>query len=147
MAAAFCCAVLKARPLEYIMKESLAHIPINSYESGANELCAYLLGIQVLRLNWIYKTASHAKTSPQQKNIYHKFIESPFPNDPATSYADWFIKLVKEVPVKGGSVNYFDYEDPHFDERRLFFIPHMYFLIENYSYQFYRAEIAENERP
>jgi hypothetical protein len=138
IAAAFCGAVLKALPLELIRGESIPIISINPYENRANELCAYLMGIQVLQDVWVDKSFDAGRPA-QERLIYNHVIQAPVSRESAVTYADWFIELIKP----DSTINYLDYDSPHFDIRRMFFISHLYFLIERFSYQYYRVEIAE----
>ena len=58
------------------------------------------------------------------------------PETGSDNYIHWFIKLVVD-----GVEKYFDYDDDKFDDKLIFFIAHIYFLIDDFSYQFYRAEL------
>jgi hypothetical protein len=137
LATAYCSAVLKALPLEFVQVESLSTIPVNSYENSANELCAYLMGLQVLQDVWVDKFLDTSRPA-QERLIYNHTIQPPVSGKSTAIYVDWFTKLIKP----DGAINPIDYDSPHFDIQQLFFISHLYFLIERFSYQYYRAEIA-----
>jgi hypothetical protein len=121
IATALCCAVLKAGPIVFKKKSDTPQTPT---EESANELSAFLLGLQAIQNDWNAK--------PKGKTVSNKKIEGPKPTDLDTTYQDWFVKLFKE-----GAFAHFDYEDKLFEETLLFFISHIYFLIESYSFQYY----------
>jgi hypothetical protein len=138
--AALCCATLKAWLLEPVSVSP----PVldNPYVNNANELCAYLMGIQMMQDVWMSR-AINTGLPQQEMQIYNNKITVPSLHSSVNAtYVDWFMKLLKKDLVKGVPVNYFDYEDPRFDIKRVFFLSHIYYLIECYSYQYYRAEIA-----
>jgi len=43
--------------------------------------------------------------------------------------------------VVDGVENYIDFDNDKFEDKLIFFIAHIYFLIEDYSYQFYKADL------
>ena len=53
-------------------------------------------------------------------------------------YHEWFVKLVTD-----GIEKYFDIDDGRYEEKLIFFIAHIYFTIEKYSYQYHRANLYE----
>jgi hypothetical protein len=130
IAAAFCCSVIKARPINYVMDKS--GVASNPYEQSANELCAYLFGLQVIQNFWSDKVNENIPAD--EKDIYSKPIRTPEPNDPDTTYQDWVTKLLKK-----GAAEHFDYEHPLFGEKLIFFIAHLYFMIESFSFRYYKA--------
>jgi len=124
LAAIFCCSVLKARPISCLGGTQL--------EQSANGACAYLFGLLVIQNFWDYKNKE--TVTPEEKAIYGQPIQVPIPNDSETTYQDWFVKLlIKE------SFKHFDYESPSFGNKLIFTLSHIYFLIDNFSYQYYRA--------
>ena len=38
---------------------------------------------------------------------------------------------------------YFDFQNQKYEEKLIFFIAHIYFMIENYSFQLYKAKLYE----
>jgi len=129
IAAAFCCSVLKARPINYVSDNS--GIALTQIEKTANEQCAFLLGLQVVQNFWDIK--SKENISAEDKEIYNKPIMTPKPNNNNTAYNDWFVALLNENAFK-----HLDYDNSKFGDTLLFFIAHIYFLIESYSYQYYK---------
>jgi hypothetical protein len=129
IAAALCCSVLKVRPI--ILKTGKSNPPLTPIEESANELYAYLGGLQAVQNYW-NAMQKEKNISNKHKTVYRQIIEGPKPDDPKITYQDWFAKLFKE-----GAFKHFDYEDKLFEETLLFFISHIYFLIESYSFQYY----------
>jgi hypothetical protein len=134
IAAAFFCSFLKAKPLAYIPDGS--GIPPTYMELRANEHGAFLFGLQVVQDFWADKFFE--SVSPDDKEIYRNSIVFPQPTD-GEDYIHWFIKLVTD-----GIDRYFDYQADKFQERFIFFISHIYFMLESYSYQYYKAKLHEN---
>jgi hypothetical protein len=134
IAGAFFCSFLKAKPLAYIPDGS--GIPPTYMELRANEHGAFLFGLQVVQDFWADKF--HDSVSPDDKEIYRKAITFPQTTD-TDHYIHWFVKLVTD-----GVDRYFDYQSDKFQERFIFFISHIYFMLESYSYQYYKAKLHEN---
>jgi hypothetical protein len=132
IAAAFFCSFLKARPINYT--PASAHPP-NGFELMANEHGAFLFGLQVVQDFWAdrYFDCKH----PEEKEIYKEIIR--FPETGSDHYIHWFIKLATD-----GIENYFDFQNEKYEEKLIFFIAHIYFMIESYSFQFYRAKLYES---
>jgi hypothetical protein len=128
IAAAFCCSVLKAQPINFEYDKS--GTPLSAVEESANELCAFLLGLQVIQDFW--SARCNENIPDEEKEIYSKPIRTPQPNDSDTTYTDRFVRLLKEEAFK-----HFDYEHRLFGKTLIFFISHIYFMIESYSYQYY----------
>jgi hypothetical protein len=130
IAAALCCSVLKVKPITF-KDDGPARFPM---EESANELCAYLLGLQAVQNYWNTMREGE-KTPAEEKMIYNHIIEGATPEDSGTTYQDWFAKLVKKEAFQ-----YFDYGNPDlFEVELIFFISHIYFLIERHSYQYYKG--------
>jgi hypothetical protein len=129
IAAVFCCSVLKARPINFEYDKSDA--PLTPIEASANELCAFLLGLQVIQDFW--SARCNEDIPAEEKEIYSNPIRLPQPNDPETAYPDWFVKLVKPEAFR-----HFDYENRQFGKTLIFFISHIYFMIERYSFEYYK---------
>jgi len=131
IAAALCCSVIKAKPISFIANDS-DDAPTNM-EKTANEFCAFLLGLQVIQNFWSFKC--YEDISAEDMEIYNKPIKLPPTNDDDTTYIEWFIKL-----ISGGTFGHFDYENNLFGGTLIFYIAHIYFLIEGYSYQYYKGK-------
>ncbi|MDR1390529.1 MAG: hypothetical protein LBJ31_11210 [Treponema sp.] len=134
IAGAFFCSFLKAKPLSYIPDGS--GIPPTYMELKGNEHGAFLFGLQVVQDFWIDKF--HNSVSPIDKEIYRNAINFPQTTDD-DHYIHWFVKLVTD-----GVDRYFDYQAEKFQERFIFFVSHIYFMLENYSYQYHKAKLHEN---
>jgi hypothetical protein len=134
IASAFFCSFLKAKPLSYIPDSS--GVPPTYMELKANEHGAFLFGLQVVQDFWADKF--HSSVSPEDKEIYRQVIIFPQTTD-ADHYVHWFIKLVTD-----GVDRYFDYQAEKFQERFIFFISHIYFMLESFSYQYYKAKLHES---
>jgi len=129
IAAAFCYSVIKARPIDYVTDDS--GVSPTDMEKAANEHCAFLFGMQVIQNFWSIKAKENIPV--EDKEIYNNPIKLPQPNDTTTTYNDWFIKLLNKEAFK-----HFDYGNNKFGGTLIFFIAHIYFLIESYSYQYYK---------
>jgi hypothetical protein len=127
IAAALCCAVLKVKPIK------LAPNCTNpsSEDKLANGQCAFMLGMQVIQDCWSAK--KDESTHDWEKKIYSQKIRLPEPND---EYSEIFARLFKEEET----FDHFDL-DKHrkFEKRLIFLISHTYFMIEKYSYQYYKG--------
>jgi hypothetical protein len=132
IAAAFFCSFLKARPLTYEPDNS--DIPPSGMELRANEHAAFLFGLQIVQDFWADKYIDC--DSAEEKEIYKNVIK--IPETSSDNYIHWFMKLIID-----GVEKYFDYQNEKFEEKLIFFIAHIYFLLEDFSYQFYRAKLYE----
>jgi len=134
IAAAFFCSFLKAKPLSYIPDSS--GIPPGYMEQNANVHGAFLFGLQVVQDFWADKFFENG--SAEDKEIYRKKIIFPKTTD-NDHYIHWFVKLIAD-----GIDQYFDYKTEKFQEGFIFFISHIYFMAESYSYQYYKAKLHES---
>jgi len=132
IAAAFFCSFLKARPFSFIPGQS--HVPPNYTEQRANEQGAFLFGLQVVQDFWADKFTE--SVSANDKEIYQKPIHLPITD--TDSYIHWFNKLFID-----GIEHCLDYENKKFEEKFIFVVAHIYFLLDSYSYQLYKAELHE----
>ena len=132
IAAAFFCSFLKARPLSYVPDSS--GVPPSFREQNANEQGAFLFGLQVVQDFWADKF--YDSVSADDREIFQKTIN--LPKTDTDTYIQWFIKLYIY-----GVAQYFDYESEKFEELFIFFISHIYALLESYSYQYHKAKLNE----
>jgi len=132
IAAAFFCSILKSRPISYV-PDSSEKDPLFC-EIRANEQLAFLFGLQILQ-DYIADKAKNTK-SADDKEIYKKVIHIPGTKD--DSYIHWFVKLVVD-----GVDQYFDFENKKFDEKLIFFISHIYFMLDGISYQYHKINLLE----
>jgi hypothetical protein len=132
IAAAFFCSFLKSRPLNYVPDNS--DTPPSGMELRANEHAAFIFGLQIVQDFWADKYFDCY--SAEEKEIYQKLIKLPETN--SDDYIHWFIKLVID-----GVEKYFDFQNKIFEEKLIFFIAHIYFLLEGFSYQFHKAKLYE----
>lgn len=132
IAAALFCSFLKARPLSYVSDNS--NVPPNKLEIWSNEQGAFLFGLQIVQDFWADKLTE--RISDLDKEIYKNLIHIPETDD--DNYIHWFIKLVID-----GVEKYFDYENKKYEEKLIFFIAHIYFMIDSYSYQYHRSKFFE----
>ena len=133
IAAAFCCSFLKARPLSYVLDGS--GVPPNFGEKWVNQHGAFLFGLQIVQDFWADK-GNESGVSADDKEIYNTLIR--FPKTATDGYLNWFIKL-----ISNGLEEYFDFEKGKFEERLIFYISHIYFMLESYSYELQRANLLE----
>jgi hypothetical protein len=129
IAAALCCAVLKVKPIK------LAPNCTNpsSEDKLANEKCAFLLGMQVIQDCWSAREAESVQD--WEKNIYSQKIRYPVSDDsPGVKYPVMFAKLFKEEKT----FDHFNFKKSKFEKRLIFLISHIYFMLEKYSYQYYK---------
>jgi len=129
IAAAFCCSVMKTRPINYVPGGS--GVAPSQIEKTANEQCAYLLGLQVVQNFWAAKGDDNI--SAEDKEVFNKSIVTPKPDSGNIFYNDCFAELLDEKTFK-----HLDYENSKFGETLIFFIAHIYFMLESYSYQYYK---------
>lgn len=131
LAAAFCCSVLKTKPISYNADKSGG--PPTNIENSANEQCAFLFGLQIIQNRW-EDNMNDEKYSAVEREIYNNVIMIPAQRDENVRYTDLFVKLINQKAFK-----HFDYENKEkFDGKLLFFIAHIYFLIESYSFIYYK---------
>lgn len=130
IAAALCCSVLKAKPIKFIMEDSGKEPEF--IEKYANEQCAYLLGLQAIQHFRTEKINESGKDERDKKqNIY---VRTPKPYDEDNNtYIDWFAKLIRKETFE-----HLDYESNKFEETLMFYISHIFFLIESYTFQYYK---------
>jgi hypothetical protein len=134
IAAAFFCSFLKARPLSYVPDGS--GVAPSFREQRANEQGAFVFGLQVMQDYWEDKF--YDSVDAYDREIYQKAIN--LPKTDHDSYIHWFINLF----IYGGVTQYFDYESEKFEELLIFFVSHIYAMLENYSYQYHKAILHEN---
>jgi len=133
IAAAFFCSFLKARPISYVPDSS--GVAPRFRELRANEQGAFLFGLQVVQDFWEDKF--NDSTDADDRVIYRKKIQ--LPKTDTDTYIQWFIKLFIY-----GVVRYFDYENEKFEETLIFFVSHIYAMLESYSYQYHKAKLYES---
>ena len=132
IAAAFFCSFLKARPLSYVPDSS--GVPLSFAEERANEQGAFLFGLQVVQDFWADKFFDSVVA--EDKEIYRNLIR--LPKTDTDTYIHWFIKL-----VINGIEQYFDYKSDKFEEKFIFFISHIYSILDSYSYQHHKVKLYE----
>jgi len=132
IAAAFFCSFLKAKPIKYTPDGS--NNPPTGFELQVNEYGAFLFGLQVILDFWADKVFESVIAEDQE--IYK--MKMVFPETSKDTYVTWFIKLVAD-----GVEKYFNFNDEKYEEKFLFFIAHIYFMIEKYSYQHHKASLYE----
>jgi len=134
IAGAFFCSFLRAKPLSYI-PDSSGDSP-TYMEQNANIHGAFLFGLQLVQDFWADKFKDCA--SADDKEIYRKPIVFPQTTD-TDHYIHWFVKL-----AAGNIDRYFDYKNEDFQERFIFYISHIYFVLESYSYQYHKSKLLES---
>ena len=133
IAAAFFCSFLKAKPIKYSSDGS--GNPPTGLELHVNKYGAFVYGLQVLNDFWTDKTVD--SVTAEEQEIHKQPIR--FPETGKDNYPTWFIKL-----VDGGVEKYLDHEDEKYEEKLMFFIAHIYFMLESYNYQFHKANLYES---
>jgi len=137
MAAAFFCAVIKARPIASVYRKNnkTQDDDIENNEREANSECAYKFGKQMIQDHFYY-LSTIAKT-PEEKIIYDNEIAEPETrkND---LYEQWFYKIITYR-----AAFHLDFESKHFEQEAVFFVSHIYFMIEKYSYYYNKAKYLE----
>jgi len=145
IAAAFFCAIIKAKPLAYMFGNApvFPFYYVDNNEQMANNECAYKFGLQILQD--FSQKFSDESDSPDEKIIYGQKIMPPETHD--GFYEQWFYKLISDRVTA-----HLDYEERHFadgrkvsffEEEAVFLLAHIYFMIENHSYQFNKANYFE----
>jgi hypothetical protein len=135
LAAAVFCAFLKSSP--FIFHFDKSDQPVNFVEEYANEEGGFLFGLQIIQ-DFIGSNYPMS-TSDVEREIFKKIIKLPYITDDSTddSYIHWFIKIVTNMK------EYLDFDNSKFNEKFIFIISHIYFLLESYSYQYNRAEFYD----
>ena len=131
IAAAFFCSFLKSKPIKYTPDGSN---PPDGFELKVNEYGAFVFGLQVVMDFWADKVFDSVTAEDQE--IYKQKIK--FPKTIKDNYIIWFVKL-----VTNGVEKYFDFDDTKYEEKMIFFIAHIYFMIEEYSYQYHKTKLYE----
>jgi len=134
IAAAFFCSFLKARPISYVPDSS--GVDPSFREQRANEQGAFLFGLQAMQDYWADKF--HDCADADDREVYRKLIH--LPKTDTDTYIHWFIKLF----IYGDVNQYFDYNSKKFEELLIFFVSHIYAMLESYSYQYHKAKLHEN---
>jgi len=129
IAAALCCSVLKARPINSILDNSGKDLDF--IEKHPNEYCAYLLGLQAIQNFWHGR--NNGNNNDEAERNHNSPIRPPKPHDDNNTYTDWFTKLIIEETFA-----HLDYETDQFEGTLVFLIAHIYFLIESYNEQYYK---------
>jgi len=137
IAAAFFCAIIKAKPIANVYRKnnkSQNIDKISNNEREANNECAYKFGKQIIQDSFYY--LSTIVESPEEKAIYDNEIVEPETHD--DFYEQWFYRIITKRAAQ-----HLDFESKHFEEEAVFFISHIYFMIEEYSYYFNKAKYLE----
>lgn len=132
IASAFFCSFLKAKPIKYTPDSS--NNPPSGFELQANEWGAFIFGLQVVMDFWADKVFDSVTAEDQE--IYKQPIR--FPETSKDNYVTWFIKLVTD-----GIEKYFDFDNEKYEGKFIFFIAHIYFMIEKYAYQYHKTCLYE----
>ena len=132
IAAAFFCSFLKAKPIKYNPDGS--NNPPTGFELQVNNYGAFIFGLQVVCDFWADKYFDNV--TAEDREIFKEKMK--FPETTKDNYLVWFSKLVND-----GVDKYFNFDDEKYEEKLIFFIAHIYFMIEKYSYQFYKTDLYE----
>jgi len=139
IAAAFFCSIIKAKPLDYVPHKAAALKGRKrsdiELKKQANKECAYVFGLQIIQ-DFLNEKSINS-VSPDEKKIYNNKIRLPEPHD--DTYSQWFLKLITDRVII-----HLDYKSKHFEEESVFFISHLYYMMESYSYQYYKAKLYES---
>ena len=141
LAAACFCAVLSVKPIEYADKLSI--IRRKHDEKYANQKCGYYFGKQVIQtvLNGSAEKGKDIKGNALNDEdiiIYKNPLKTPTIN--SYDYEECFFELAENMDL------YFTIEkDKHHEKNLLLYIAHLYFLLDNYSYEYHRAELYLKE--
>ena len=123
VATAFFCSIIKAKPIGYNRVGSMP----NFVERTANEHLGFIFGLDIIyRFNF-----SNTNVSALDKEIYGLSIKLPeCKNNNDDEYTTHFIKLVYDKKVK----DKLDFRHQEFSIFLLFFMSHIFFLIDSFSY-------------
>ena len=123
IASAFLCSILKAKPIGY----SRSGEKPTFLERTANEQLGLILGIYII---YLFNLAKKDVT-PIDKEIYGYQIKLPeCKNNNDDDYITHFTKLIYDEKVKQN----LDFKHKSFNITFLFFISHIFFLIDSFSY-------------
>jgi hypothetical protein len=125
IAAVFLCSILKAKPLSYV-PDGKVKAP-NYLETSSNEQAGFLFALQILKL-YRYDKAQEPDVSADDKEIYR--LPFQFPECDLDDYLHYFVKLLNKKIQP-----YLNVEDKQFEENMLFYLSHIFFLLDSYSYQ------------
>jgi len=132
IAAAFFCAIIKAKPLAFNSVKSAALKGNLEIKKMANKECAFVFALQIIQD--FFNQSSIDSISPDDKIIYANKIRLPKTHD--KTYSQWFFKLITDRVTA-----HLDYKSKNFEEESMFFISNLFFMMESYSYQYYKAEL------
>jgi hypothetical protein len=123
IAAAFLCSIIKAKPIGY---NTDGIIPAY-LEKTVNEQLGFLFGIYVIDTF----NNSEEDAAPLDKEIYLQRIQFPdCKKDDEKGYINHFTKLFNDEKVR----KELDFEDSSFNINLLFYLSHIFFLIDSFSY-------------
>jgi len=123
VASAFLCSILKANPIGY----NADGVNPTDLERTANEQLGFLFGIYIIDTF----NASTKEKTPLDMEICGLEIKLPECKGNADNdYTTHFVKLIIDKKVK----KELDFEDESFNINLLFFLSHIYFLIDSFSY-------------
>ena len=134
IAAAFFCSFLKSRPFNFVPDKS-GKDPLFC-ESWANEQGAFIFGMQIIQ-DFMAHRATDNSYSADDRMIYKNPIHVP--ETQSDSYVSWFVKL-----FASDMAQYFNFEKEKYEERLVFFIAHIYFVLERHSYQYHKIALLED---
>jgi hypothetical protein len=123
IATAFLCSILKAKPIGYNTGGALATF----FERTANEQLGLNFGIHIIRLF----NVSNNEVSAEEKDVYALPLLLPeIKNNNDDEYPTHFIKLIYDEKTKES----LDFENSNFNITLLFYLSHIFFLIDSCSY-------------
>ena len=123
IATAFLCSILKAKPIGYNGGSTSATF----LERTANEQLGLNFGIHIIRLF----NSSSKGVSTEEKDVYALPLLLPeIKNNIDDEYTAHFAKLVYDKKIKES----LDFEDENFNITLLFYLSHIFFLIDSCSY-------------
>jgi len=123
IAVAFLCAIIKARPIECIADNTNSSF----LERTANEQLGFIFGLYIIELFNI----SDEKVSALESEIYELPIRLPeCKHNMDKDYILHFTKLILDSNTR----ECLDFERPNFNINLLFFLSHIFFFIDSFSY-------------
>ena len=125
IAVAFLCAIIKARPIQYI--DDNDNTDFSFLERTANEQLGFIFGLYLIELFNI----SDENISALESEIYELPIRLPeCKHNRDKDYILHFTKLILDSNTK----ECLDFEWPNFNINLLFFLSHIFFLIDSFSF-------------
>jgi hypothetical protein len=134
VAAAFLCAIITARPIGYKMAGKMPSF----IEKTANEQLGLVFGLYIIEIF----NSSNREASAVDKEVYGLKPALPECKGDDYDYTIHFTRLINDEKTK----KYLDYREPDFNIDLVFFLSHIFFLLDSFSYYKNLADLGAKAR-